>query len=141
MFSWKCILRKHLTQWLMDVKRNKYHMYICTCTCRGTYVHVMFEYTIYELYATMYTCICVYHNKHNKVNSNWLHVHCFDNIILIQITYHRYTCTCVLVLVYTHTHILTIAQIHIHTCTHIYTVAHTYTYNLYTCKHTCIFLW
>ena len=44
-------------------------MYICTCTCRGTYVHVMFEYTIHELHATMYTCICVYHNKHNKVNS------------------------------------------------------------------------
>ena len=27
----------------------------------------MFEYTIHELHATMYTCICVY--KHNKVNS------------------------------------------------------------------------
>ena len=54
-------------------KKEKYHMYICTCICRGTYVHVMFEYTIYELnatcVATMYTCICVYHNKHNKVNS------------------------------------------------------------------------
>ena len=41
-------------------------MYICTC--RGTYVHAMFEYTIHDLHATMYTCICVYHNKHNKHN-------------------------------------------------------------------------
>ena len=46
------------------------YIYTCTCTCRGTYVHVMFEYTIHEVHvhATMYTCISVY-NKHNKVNS------------------------------------------------------------------------
>ena len=85
-------------------------MYICTCTCRGTYVHVMFEYTKHELHATMYTCICVYHNKHNKVNSKLITCTLFS--ILIQITYHTSTCTCVLVLVYTHTHTLTIAHTH-----------------------------
>ena len=51
-------------------KEQTSHVYItCTCTCRGTYVHVMFEYTMHEVHATMYTCISVYHNKHNKVNS------------------------------------------------------------------------